>query len=197
MKPILFIDFDGTLCHDRFWRSLESELQTKIQSSLFVSKKELVKDWMLGKYTSEEINRLLAEALDADYGALWSAFVDDCKKMSISEDALSKIGNLKDQYFTVLITDNMDSLDRFTIPALDLDRYFDSIVNSYNEKSLKNDNNGNSFRNVSEKYQSPLSKSILIDNAASSCKIFEDLGGTPCLVTPQKTLVDWLQTIQV
>lgn len=195
VKPILFIDFDGTLCHDRFWRSLEPTLQERVQTNLFGSKKELVRDWMLGKYMSEEINQILAKELCADYEVLWTTFVYDCKKMSISEDTLSKINSLRDKYFTVLITDNMDSLDRFTVPALSLDKYFDLIVNSHTEKSLKNDDNGNSFQKVSEKYKSPLSESILIDNSLSSCKIFEDLGGKSCLVTPEKTLANWLETV--
>lgn len=195
MKSILFIDFDGTLCHDRFWRSLEPELQVRVQTNLFGSKKDLVRDWMLGKYTSEEINQMLAEELGSDYDILWSTFVNDCEKMSVSEDVLSQIGNLRNRYFTVLITDNMDSLDRFTIPALGLDQYFDLVVNSHTEKALKNDDNGSSFRKVSKKYQSPISESVLIDNSASSCNVFSDLGGKSCLVTSEKTLADWLETI--
>ncbi|MDE2096054.1 MAG: HAD family hydrolase [Patescibacteria group bacterium] len=195
MKPILFIDFDGTLCHDRFWRSLEPTLQEKVQINLFGSKKELIRNWMLGKYTSEEINQMLADELGADYNKLWSTFVNDCKKMAVSQEVLDRIQSLRERYFIVLITDNMDSLDRFTVPALGLDQYFDLIVNSHTEKALKNDENGKSFQKVIEKYQSPLSESILIDNSVSSCKVFEDLGGKSCLVTPEKTLVDWLETV--
>lgn len=195
MKPTLFIDFDGTLCHERFWRSLDSELQEKVQTNLFGSKKEVVRDWMLGKYTSEEINQILAEELDSDYDKLWSTFVNDCEKMAVSREVLDRIQNLRNQYFTVLITDNMDSLDRFTIPALGLNQYFDLVVNSHTEKALKNDENGKSFRKVAERYKSPLSNSILIDNSISSCKVFEDLGGRPCLVTSEKTLADWLEIV--
>lgn len=195
MKPILFIDFDGTLCHDRFWRSLEPELQAKVQTNLFGSKKELIKDWMLGKYISEDINQMLAEEIGSDYDSLWSTFVSDCEKMSISENVLKKIRSLRDSYLTVLITDNMDSLDRFTVPALSLDEYFDLIVNSHTEKALKNDESGKSFQKVAERYKSPLSESILIDNSVSSCKVFEDLGGKSCLVTPEQTLADWLERV--
>lgn len=195
MKPILFIDFDGTLCHDRFWRSLEPELQSKVQTYLFGVEKEKVRDWMLGKYTSEEINQMLAGELNTHYGVLWSTFVNDCEKMSVPTDVLNKIGNLRDRYITVLITDNMDCLDRFTVPALGLDKYFDLIVNSHSEKRLKNDDGGKAFQKVSEKYQSSISDSILIDNSTSSCQVFESLGGKSCLVTPEKTLLDWLETI--
>jgi FMN phosphatase YigB (HAD superfamily) len=194
MKPILFIDFDGTLCHDRFWRSLEPTIQQKIQANLFGLKKELVRDWMLGKYTSEEINQMLAEELGSDYDTLWSTFVSDCERMFVSQEVLDRIKILRSRYLTVLITDNMDSLDRFTIPALGLDQYFDLIVNSHIEKALKNDENGKSFQKVIEKYQSPISESILIDNSISSCEIFADLGGKSCLVTSEKALVNWLET---
>jgi len=32
MKSILFIDFDGTLCHDRFWQSIDESSFEKIQN---------------------------------------------------------------------------------------------------------------------------------------------------------------------
>lgn len=195
MKPILFIDFDGTLCHDRFWRSLEPGLQAKVQANLFSSKKEMVRDWMLGKYTSEEINQMLAEELGVCYDVLWSTFVNDCERMAISQEVLDRIQNLRECYFAVLVTDNMDSLDRFTVPALDLAQYFDLIVNSYTEKALKNHENGKTFRKVTEKYQSLISESILFDNSHSSCGVFEELGGKSCLVTSEKTLADWLAII--
>ncbi len=195
MKPILFIDFDGTLCHDRFWRSLELELQLKVQEILFSGKKERVKDWMLGKYTSEEINQILADESGVDYDTLWSVFVSDCEKMNISADVLNKINSLRDTYVVVLTTDNMDCLDRFTIPALGLDTYFDRIVNSYSEKILKDDDGGKTFQKIAEEHQSSLTHSVLIDNSLDSCQMFDSLGGKSCLVTTEKPLIYWLETV--
>ncbi len=195
MKPILFIDFDGTLCHDRFWRSLPEELQSKIQAYLFGSQNALVKDWMVGKYTSEEINRILADELQTDYEILWTTFVKDCEEMSVSREVLNVIENLRGAYTTVLITDNMDCLDRFTVPALSLNKYFDLIVNSHAQKSLKNDDGGKAFQKVVEKYQSPLSHSILIDNSFSSFELFKNLGGKSCLVDTENSLESWLKTL--
>jgi hypothetical protein len=34
MKPVLFIDFHGTLSHDYFWRSLDSSARKKIETIL-------------------------------------------------------------------------------------------------------------------------------------------------------------------
>lgn len=154
MKPILFIDFDGTLCYDKFWRGLPPALYQKVQIHLFESKKELVREWMLGKHTSEEVNQLLAEELGVDYDALWSVFVNDCNSMTVDPDILNKIQELRERYYAVLITDNMDSFVRFTVPTLGLARYFDAIVNSYETKAFKNDNNGQSFKNQIEGYHS-------------------------------------------
>ncbi len=145
MKPLLFIDFDGTLCHDRFWRSADDVTKGKIQDFLFNPKNPLVAEWMKGKHTSEDINQILAKELDVDYQKLWDIFVEDCKTMKISDEVLNHLAILKNKYITILSTDNMDCLDRFTVPSLKLDLYFDAILNSYNERSLKIDNNGNFF----------------------------------------------------
>ena len=67
MKSALFVDFDGTLCHDKFWRSLEPALQEKIQEYLFGVDQEIVNDWMRGVYTSEDIHQKLVEDLKINY----------------------------------------------------------------------------------------------------------------------------------
>ena len=54
-KPILFCDFVGVLCYDRFWRSLPSHEYEKMQDALFRRDKEMVNDWMRGEYCAEEI----------------------------------------------------------------------------------------------------------------------------------------------
>jgi|TARA_Y100000310_G_scaffold342803_1_gene447513 hypothetical protein len=61
MKPILFCDFDGTICHDRYWRSLSPESHEALQELLFRGDKARISDWMRGKYTAEEINQFAAE----------------------------------------------------------------------------------------------------------------------------------------
>ncbi len=141
MKTLL-IDFDGTLCHDRFWRSLEPELSQKVQQYLFLSDKTMVKDWMNGVYTSEDINKLLSDSLGINYEFLWNLFVKDCQNMHVDETVLSRIKELRKDYKIILITDNMDCFDRFTVPALKLDDYFDAVVNSFNEQTSKNENEG-------------------------------------------------------
>lgn len=71
MKPILFIDFDGTLCHDRFWQNyLSDEAFKKI--SIFTSRRDITRAWMRGEYTSEEINAIVAK--ETGIPSIWIVF---------------------------------------------------------------------------------------------------------------------------
>ncbi len=194
MKPILFVDFDGTLCFDRFWRSLEPEFLAQIQGTLF-QRNKIVVEWMRGEHTSEEINKKLAPELGVEYDYLWNIFVDDCKNMRVDTIVLEKINNLRENFTTILMTDNMDCFDRFTVPALRLNLYFDMIVNSYNEKVLKNDNEGALFKNYLKEFNSDVRASYLIDNSEKTCALFQRLGGQAFFVTAEKPLSHWLATL--
>ena len=145
MKPTLFVDFDGTLCHDRFWRSADKKVIRGIQKLLFGVDGSRVDDWMRGRYASEEINRFLAEKLNIPFEKLWGIFVSDCKSMNVSADVLNKIEILRARYNTVLITGNMDCFTRFTIPTLGLDGHFDQIFNSADHGKFKDDDRGKIF----------------------------------------------------
>jgi hypothetical protein len=97
-KPVLLIDFEGTLCYDRFWKSLDPQTFKDIQNFLFIENPNIVKDWMCGRYTSEEINQLAAQKLDIDYETLWKTFITDCETVSISPVALELLLELKNKY---------------------------------------------------------------------------------------------------
>ncbi len=192
MKPILFIDFDGTLCHDRFWRSLDSEEHGKIQQFLFISNKELVGEWMVGKHSSEEINILLSEKLDIPYGRLWNIFVSDCKNMRADAEALKLILKLKNRFRIILITDNMDCFQRFTVGSIGLNRYFDEIVDSHTANQLKGDK---LFSGIVKKHGPSFSDCILIDNSKNMCALFESLGGKSLFVTKEQSSKYWLESL--
>ncbi|MEH7876356.1 hypothetical protein V7799_01110 [Rhizobium laguerreae] len=70
-RPIIFIDFDGTICNDRYWRTLPSDKQNKLQTYLFQESRDVVFEWMRGLHTAEEFNNLVAVALDTPYSELW------------------------------------------------------------------------------------------------------------------------------
>lgn len=196
MKPILFIDFDGTLCHDKFWRSVDADNFGKIQKFLFGQNKSIVRDWMSGIYSSEDINQLIAKELNITYENLWNVFVKDCKNMSISRDTLNRIENFRKNYATILITDNMDCFTRFTVPAQKLDLFFDLIVNSFENKKFKNHNDGENFSFLANGRGAKIDDCVLIDNSKTACNFFSKLGGKSYFVTPERTLDYWLKNLE-
>jgi FMN phosphatase YigB (HAD superfamily) len=175
---ILFVDFDGTLCTDRFWRSAEPGLNRRIQEALFIGNPEMVRAWMRGAHSSEEIHEFLEQETGATYDELWETFVADCKSMRVERSLLDLIDTLRTTYYTVLITGNMDCFNRFTRPSLGLDTHFDAIENSYDRKLLKDEEGGRPFRIHAEQYDVPLKNTYLLDDSEKVCVVFEQLGGT-------------------
>lgn len=196
MKPILFIDFDGTLCHDRFWRSIDASSFKKIQNFLFGESKSMVNEWMRGIHSSEYINQLISKELNVPFEKVWSIFVADCENMNVSNDVLSRIENLKRNFHIILITDNMDCFTRFTVPALKLNSYFDSIINSFDNKKFKSDNNGEIFMQIANERGAKIGDSILMDNSKGACATFSKLGGITRFVTSEKPLAFWLESLE-
>lgn len=191
-KPIIFIDFDGTICWDRYWRSLPAEKMEVIQGFLFGEDKTLLNDWMRGEYSAEEINHMVAEKLEMPYEELWQLFVKDCETMCVPEEILSRINSLREKYIVILTTGNMDSFSRFTVPALQLDKYFDHINNSFFAGKLKDDNKGELFQEYAKAFGVNLNDCFLIDNSPKACTTFEAMGGKALLITPENGIMDYL-----
>lgn len=196
MKPILFIDFDGTLCHDRFWRNIEAGSFEQIQNFLFSENKSVIRDWMKGVYSSENINRLISKELNIPFDKIWKVFVEDCENMTISVDTLNRIEKLRKDYETILITDNMDCFTRFTVPAQKLDSFFDLIVNSFENKKFKEHNEGEIFIQLADNGNVKIEDCILIDNSKTACTLFSKLGGKSSFVTSETPLDYWLEKLE-
>lgn len=175
----LLIDFDGTICFDRFWRSADGNIQSQIKSYLFDTDDKLVNDWLRGYYTSEQVNKRIADTFDYRYEDLWDIFVKDCQTMFIRPKTLELIQRARSKYKIILLTDNMDCFDRFTIPSLQLDKCFDQIINSYNYGVTKADINGGLFACLNMK---TLEGGVFIDNSDENCQSFKKLGGQSYLV---------------
>jgi len=194
-KPILFCDFDGVLCYDRYWRSLPSDKHRKLQEIFFQNDTMLVNDWMRGKYSAEEINQIVSEKIEVPFDELWKIFVDDCQTMQVSKEVLEKLHHLRSQYTVILITGNMDSFSRFTCPVLKLTDYFDYISNSYHEGLHKTDNHGELFLKYTNKYGVAIKDCILFDDSVKVNNIFNELGGKAYLVTPEQNVQYYLDNL--
>lgn len=187
--PILYIDFDGTLTNDRYWRSLPAEQNMQVQKLLFGDDRTLVHEWMRGKHTAETVNQYVAEQTGMPYEELWDVFVRDCNTMVIPEGLLETIHGLGSRYTVVLLTGNMDSFSRFTVPALQLKKYFDHISNSFYEGTHKTDHDGELFVEVAKRVGGMVTDSILIDDSPLCCSLLKQRGGTAYQTdSPQHTL---------
>ncbi len=178
-RKVVFIDWDGTLCFSRFWETLSAKNPTfsQVVADFFVTEKEMIKNWMRGKHTSEEINKLLSERANLPEKEVWESFVSDCQKMKVDNKTIEIIQKLRKKHNVILITGNMDCFSRFTVPSLKLDRLFDRVINSYDTGMLKTDDNGKQFFNCLNVYNSNISESYLIEDSANTCEVFTKLGG--------------------
>lgn len=194
-RPTVFVDFHGTICNDRYWRSLPNQYQQPLQLFLFQENSHLVEQWMRGRHTAEAINEMVAAELGLPYDAVWNDFVADCQSMQVSPAILSRLERLRPFANIVLMTGNMDSFTRFTVPALGLDAYFDAISNSFDEGRLKTDNGGALFGHYARRFDTRIEQCVVIDDADDVCTVFSDLGGRALQVTlerPTEMLLDGL-----
>lgn len=183
--PILYIDFYHTLSDDNFWRNCSDDIKSAATEHIF-SDYDMVCDWMRGKYTSEDMNRRLAEKTGVTYGSLWDAFINDCRSLYVNTNLLTHIRQLQNRYKTVLITDNMDSFSRFTWPDLKQAGAFDEMVNSADYGLLKSDNNGKLFEITAPGNNK---NHILIDDSKQNCELFNNRYGRSVQTTgPDDTL---------
>ena len=103
--------------------------------------------------------------------------------MYISPEILQAISDLSKNNTAILITDNMDCFNRFTKPALQLEKYFSFIFNSCDFGVLKDDTTfGGLFKKVCDMHKFDITKSVLVDNSEENCAIFTKLGGRALLV---------------
>jgi len=180
MTPkLLFLDWDGTLCFDYFWRSLTSknERVREAVNFLFSEEKDLINDWLRGDFSSEEINTMISEKSGCSFDELWNSFVRDCQTMTFDSRLRESLSKIRRTSKIVLVTGNMDCFRRFTIPALRLDDCFDDMVISCEVGYLKNEKAGQQFIDIARKFRIELSDTVLIDDSDKALKIFARLGG--------------------
>lgn len=183
-KKILFIDWHETISKDRFFSSLhKSKIKSfqligkEIDKLLFSDDQTILYEWMRGKLTSEEVIEFVSNQLLVDPKWLWEIFENDCKSMSIPNKVHDKLNLLKENYFLVLITGNMDCFNRFTVPAQNLNTLFHQIVNSSDLGYLKDEFNGLAFKKIIHAKQTSSFHCYLIDDNKNACKVFQNIGG--------------------
>lgn len=177
-KFVVFIDWYGTLNTNLFWENLLNRPEMKAaQQRLIGVDIDIFNDWMRGKYSCEEINRLVAEWSGLPYELLWQEFVVSCQNMFFDESLKEIIKKLRLSAYVILATDNMDCLRKFTVPALGLEEVFDKIIVSSDLGFLKSEKDGEFFLPNLHELHIPIDRSFLIDGSKKTCDFFTVLGG--------------------
>lgn len=204
-KPkIVFIDWSGTLSKSKFWGHLEAsnnDLFKKIEDSLFKNNIDLIKPWMKGEMTSEDVVKRISDETGLDYKVIFEEFANGCKLMEFVDPKVPElVKKIQKRGIKVYIaSNNMDSFNRWTIPAMKLEMLFDGIINSFPIKALKHDftESGISmfFDQTLTKEGVTAKETILIDDSEDKENKLSNYGINYHRITDQRTLVDELTSL--
>jgi len=183
-ETILF-DFDGVLCKDRFYASTllpeHEEVSDWIQKNVFSkggSHNELVRPWMKGERTSDDINRVISENTGIKYEDLKSLYEESIRQMRLDENVLMLAKELKEKGIKIgIVTDNMDVFSQITVPHKKLTGLFNVIVNSADYGKLKNENEGELFDIALRALDEKIGSSLMIDDAERTIELYWKKGG--------------------
>jgi FMN phosphatase YigB (HAD superfamily) len=115
--------------------------------------------------------------------------------MQVEPELLNIIDSFRDRYTVILITGNMDSFTRFTVPSLELEQYFDVISNSYYEGRHKTDDNGALFIKYTTKFAVNIADCLLFDDSDKVLDVFSLLGGDARKVMDAQDTLQQLVTL--
>jgi FMN phosphatase YigB (HAD superfamily) len=143
LPHVVFVDWAGTMSHSMFWSRWKDTAPARwqrVQRSLF-GDRNLVTDWMRGRYTAEEIVGILATGDNLSFDG-WAAELErSCREMQLADASIPKllIALRSIGVKVVIATDNMDTFGRFTVPSLSLLELVDDVLDSSRLGCLKND----------------------------------------------------------
>ncbi len=201
---VVFLDWDGTLCASRFWGQwatgeMAGAYQV-IQNEFFAHHGDFIVRWMRGAESAETACSLLSGITGVSSEELLEGLAESCREMQFISIAIpSQIKQLRDKGVkVVLATDNMDTLSRWTLPALMLDGLVDEVLNSYALQALKRDISplGESlfFAEYLKMHQILPGESLLIDDSGKN-SIVESFGIDFEQVTKEKTATAILDSL--
>jgi beta-phosphoglucomutase-like phosphatase (HAD superfamily) len=191
---VLFIDWDGTLSNSRFWDHWATDPNKQksyklIQNHFFKSSRDIVSDWMLGKFNAEQVINIIATKTNIDNKDLKVGLEHSCRHMEfINDNIINQVQNIQKRGTKVVIaTDNMDTFPRWTVPAMRLNLLFDGILDSHTLQANKHDKaeNGDSkfFLDYLKYNRINPQNTVLIDNSSINIAV-EDFGINFIYVSP-------------
>ena len=195
----VFFDFDGVLCTDRFYSTLEQEYPLELDwiGNHIFSGEKYCDEWMRGELNWHDINKIICDATAMPPGLLDELFLTSVRRMTVNPILIQYAEALKQKGIKIaLATSNMDIFNEITVPEKHLDNTFPVIVNSYDYKLMKHDENGRLFdialrRLGLHSYEGVL----LIDDTLTYGNIFKEKGGEFYHYTGQTAFEEWAKIL--
>jgi FMN phosphatase YigB (HAD superfamily) len=206
-KPkVVFLDWNKTLSNSLFWEQLADKnhpfhhLEKEIIDWLFVKNRDVIKMWMRGDYTSEEVCAKISQDLGVDFQLIFSELAKSCLSMEYCDPDVPKLVNKirSNGVKVVIATDNMDTFRRFTVSAMRLQESYDDILVSSELGALKDDyENGESlfFSEYMKKSGLDYSEVLLLDDSVDKMPICKDIGLPAVNINSPKHLIDELNKL--
>ncbi len=197
IQTILF-DFHGVLCFYEFYKPMLEleypEVLEWISKNVFEEDKELVRSWMRGELSSDQMNKDIAKRVGIEFEILNKAFIDSVQSMKLDEELMSCIFKIRETGIKVgLVTDNMDVFAKITAPRHQLEEKFDVIVSSADYGFLKKENNGKLFDIALEQLGGSIASSLMVDNQPGVIEVFKNKGGMGYVYTDFPTFAMWVR----
>jgi len=193
---VVFLDFDGVLCTDRFYTTLMPEYPQALEwiGEHIFSGEKYCDRWMRGEFTYRDINRIISDSTGIYPEVLNELLVSSVRQMKINRALIQFAEKLKKKAIkTALVTNNMDVFNEITVPEKHLDKTFPVIVNSCDFKIMKQDENGRLFDIALHRLGlSSYEGVLLVDDSVTYCDIFKEKGGMVYQYSDQQTFESWV-----
>ncbi len=200
MKKVIFVDWHKTLSYDDFWEHLKSPDHPRhkyfkpLNECLFADSYQLTSSWMCGQATMEAVMEKVSRKTSIPLEIVMQELIfslentkfclPNIKELVQSVQATGKK--------VVVATDNMDTFNRYTAPALKMDKIFDGVINSYDVGCLKDDPDPADkilfFEDYLDKNNFTYSDAVLLDNSPDSSGKYKRLGFERKLIDSPETL---------
>ena len=204
-KKVIFIDWNRTLSYSLFWEHLKngdhvnSRHHGAIVKWLFVDNKDIIKTWMLGIESVDNIINKMSHTIGVDEKLILHELVESCNNMVLCSADIEPLVRQLQRHgaLIVIATDNMDTFREYTVPALKLDELFDDILISSELGKLKDDVLPNDkilfFDEYLTKNGLTYQDSVLLDDSPDSSGKYSTLGFERILIDSPAKLVSTLE----
>lgn len=184
---IVFFDWHGVLCLERFWHSILDEERHPARASLVAFADSLFADqlrvdaWMRGALSLDDVVRDWPMSRPWDATFVRNRAIRDCGTMRVLPKMASLVRDIRERCLVVVATDNMDCFAIAAHDRRDLRESFDGIICSSEVGLLKRDDPAKFFAAFLGSAENAFGRGILIDDSEANCAAFTTAGGRAIL----------------